>query len=391
MSDVRDFGRERSATFSAPLHRAAVDLLPGALGAAFGGGTFGTRVMVEGCLDAVRELSARATLIIAPTHASNLDSIVLGLVLGRAGMPPFAYAAGKHIFRNRLLAAVMRRLGAYCLDPDRRDRLYLRVVQVYANELVARGYHTVVFPSGTRCRSGEVESAVKLGLLGAAVHVARPIAIVPVTINYQVVLEAEPLIAYYLAGRAHERIVGDELFVWGRLGHTARRLSRLDQRVVIRFGEPIDPRADEGPWRPRVARALTTAYRRDSVFLATHIVARALHDLDHAELPGATVLAAIESSRTRTTVARSRSRDAERRARRGPPRVGVVAPCTARDPARRERRGCRSRPPAVLPQPHRAHPRMTDVADPARRHVVEIPRISCRLTFGARQGRAGHS
>ncbi|TMQ09695.1 MAG: hypothetical protein E6J90_37455 [Deltaproteobacteria bacterium] len=321
MSDVRDFGRERSAiaeavarrvggdraavaeildgiagAFSAPLHRAAVDLLPGALGAAFGGGTFGTRVMVEGCLDAVRELSARATLIIAPTHASNLDSIVLGLVLGRAGMPPFAYAAGKHIFRNRLLAAVMRRLGAYCLDPDRRDRLYLRVVQVYANELVARGYHTVVFPSGTRCRSGEVESAVKLGLLGAAVHVARPIAIVPVTINYQVVLEAEPLIAYYLAGRAHERIVGDELFVWGRLGHTARRLSRLDQRVVIRFGEPIDPRADEGPWRPRVARALTTAYRRDSVFLATHIVARALHDLDHAELPGATVLAAIEST-----------------------------------------------------------------------------------------------
>src|SRR5439155_7681084 len=140
----------------------------------------------------------RSTVILAPTHASNLDSIVLGVLAGRAGLPPFAYAAGRHIYRHRVFAALMRRLGAYKLDPDRRDRRYLRVVNVYVNELIARGYHTVVFPSGTRGRSGEVEAKLKLGLLGAAVHAPRPITIVPITINYQIVLEADHLIAYYL-------------------------------------------------------------------------------------------------------------------------------------------------------------------------------------------------
>jgi glycerol-3-phosphate O-acyltransferase len=286
-----------AGAFSPLMYRAVVTALPPVVGRAFGD-RFGTRVHVEGDLAALRELASRATLILAPTHASNLDSIVLGLVLARAGLPPFVYAAGKHIYRHRLAAFFMRRLGAYQLDPDRHDRLYLRTVHVYVNELVASGCHTVVFPSGTRCRSGMVEASVKLGLLGAAIQVARPIAIVPVTINYQIVLEAESLIAYYLAGRAHERIVGDELFVWGRLRDTARRLAALDQRVVIRFGESIDPHGS-GAWRPRVSSALAAAYRRDTVLLATHVVARALHDLGGETQPISVVRDAIARTRTR--------------------------------------------------------------------------------------------
>jgi 1-acyl-sn-glycerol-3-phosphate acyltransferase len=299
MSDVRDYDAERAAIrqavvqrvgkdagvivdeitsgFSSPLHRFTIELLPRVIGAAFGG-SFDARVDVDGPLAELRALARDTTLVLAPTHASNLDSIILGLVSARAGLPPFAYAAGKHIFRNPLFATLMRRLGAFQLDPDRLDRLYLRVVNVYMHELLARGYHTVVFPSGTRCRSGEVESTVKLGLLGAAVHVARPVRIVPVTMTYQIVPEAEHLIAYYLAGRSHERIVGDELFVWGRLRDTANRLRRLDQRVAVRFDQPIDPHAP-GPWRTRIATELTAAYRRGTVFFPTHLVARAVFDL----------------------------------------------------------------------------------------------------------------
>jgi glycerol-3-phosphate O-acyltransferase len=323
MSDVRTFAAERAAIveavvrrvgadrraiseildemaggFSAPLYRATIALLPHALATVFGGPSFQDRVTIEGPLDELRALATRATLVLAPTHASNLDSIVLGLVTGRAGLPPFAYAAGKHIFRNCVLAALMRRLGAYQLDPDRRDRLYLRVVNVYVNELLARGYHTVVFPSGTRGRSGCVESTVKLGLLGAAVHVAHPVAIVPVAISYQVVLEAEHLIAYYLAGRSHERIVGDELFAPGRLADTARRLARLDQRVVLRFAPPIDPHA-RGAWRSRIASELTAAYRRDTVFFATHVAARALFDLGRPDVPVTSAYDAVARVRER--------------------------------------------------------------------------------------------
>lgn len=283
--DARTVGAivdEIASGFSSPLHRTTIALLPHVIGAAFGE-SFDARVEVDGPLAELRELARDTTLVLAPTHSSNLDSIILGLVAARAGLPPFAYAAGKHIFRNRLFALLMQRLGAFRLDPDRRDRLYMRVVNVYVNELLARGYHTVVFPSGTRCRSGEVESTVKLGLLGAAVHVDRPVRIVPVTINYQIVPEAEHLIAYYLAGRANERIVGDELFVWGRLLDTAHRFRRLDQRVAVTFDQPIDPHIG-GPWRSRTATELTAAYRRGTVFFATHIVARALVDLERGTI-----------------------------------------------------------------------------------------------------------
>jgi 1-acyl-sn-glycerol-3-phosphate acyltransferase len=313
MSDVRDYDGERAAIrqavidrvgaavgpivdeissgFSPSLHRATIAMLPRVLGAAFGG-SFDARVEVEGPLAEIRELARTTTLVLAPTHSSNLDSIVLGLVTARAGLPPFAYAAGKHIFRNHLFATLMRRLGAFQLDPDRRDRLYMRVVNVYVNELLARGYHTVVFPSGTRCRSGEVESTVKLGLLGAAVHVARPVRIVPVTITYQVVPEAEHLIAYYLAGRSHERIVGDELFVWGRLLDTAKRFRRLDQRVAVRFDQPIDPHTG-GPWRSRIANLLTSAYRRGTVLFPTHVAARAAYDHGGDEIAVQTLADAV--------------------------------------------------------------------------------------------------
>lgn len=281
---------EIAGGFDARLHRAVIAALPPLLAAAFSPAgarpeSFDARVEVAGDLAELRALAERTTLVIAPTHSSNLDAIVLGLVLARAGLPPPAYAAGKHVFRNRVLGAAMRRLGAFCLDPDRRDRRYLQVVQAYTTEVLARGVHTVIFPGGTRCRTGEVESAIKLGLLGAALRASRrttrPIAIVPVTINYQVVLEAEWLTAYHLAGRAHERIVGDELFTWSRLGSTARRLRRLDQRVAIKFGRPIDPLAGDArvPWRARLVPAITRAYRRDTVLFASHVVARALYDL----------------------------------------------------------------------------------------------------------------
>jgi hypothetical protein len=96
-----------------------------------------------------------------------------------------------------------------------------------------------------------------------------------VTINHMVVLEAEWLIGYYLAGRADERIVGDELLKWGRLASSLRRLRRLDDRVAIRFGDPVEPQ----PAR-QLAAVLTAAYRRETVLFATHVMARAVFDLD---------------------------------------------------------------------------------------------------------------
>src|SRR5207253_2623128 len=129
------------------------------------------------------------------------------------------------------------------VDRGRRGNLYARVLGEYATVLLERGFHQAIFPGGTRCRTNEVESSIKLGLLRGAARAAsrRPVAVIPVTINYQVVLEADSLMRYHLTGRARERIVGDELLARGRLARSASLVWTLDEDVLVRFGEPLDP------------------------------------------------------------------------------------------------------------------------------------------------------
>lgn len=265
-----------AAVFTPPGHRPSLD----------------DRLTVTGDAARLHDLAAAGTtLFVAPTHSSNLDAIALGVAMRRAGLPACAYAAGEHLYRHRVAGALMRHLGGFRVERGRTTALYKVTLKAFAAALLERGLHTVVFPGATRCRDNRVETALQLGLLGAAVAAERRgphrLAVVPVTINHQVVLEAAHLVAYHLAGRGHERVVGDELFVPGRLLATARRLRALDQRVVIHLGAPLgldgrpfDPAAPRPAADPRaVAGALVAAYRRDTVLLDTHVVAAALFDL----------------------------------------------------------------------------------------------------------------
>jgi 1-acyl-sn-glycerol-3-phosphate acyltransferase len=265
------------------MYRTVIGALPYVLRAAFNPPErhepLDARLTVDGPLDRLRELAATGTLIFAPTHTSNLDSLVVGLAIARAGLPACAYATAKHMYRNRLVGAFAQRLGGYRVDRGLRLDLYNDVLAEYSTALLERGVHSIIFPGATRCRTNEVEPSLKLGLLSTALRARRnrpdvPIWIVPVTINHQVVLEAEWLIGYHLTGRSHERIVGDELLMWGRLRTSLRRLRKLDNRVAIRFGDPLEPQ----PARS-LSRALTGAYRRETVFFATHVAARAVFDL----------------------------------------------------------------------------------------------------------------
>lgn len=244
------------------------------------------RLQFEGPVQELRRLAERGTLLIAPTHSSNLDSLVLGLALDRAGLPPCVYAVGEHLFRNPLVALLVRNLGGYRLDRGRADPTYWAVVQEYSTVLLERGLHSVVFPGGTRNRSNEVESSERLkrGLLGTGLRAqhgatARPVFAVPVTINYLVVLEAEWLVHYELTGRAHERVVGDELLRPDRLPDSARRLRRLEQRVLIRFGEALPLAAYAPDDTRRLAADLASAYRQLTTFMVTHVAARAVFDV----------------------------------------------------------------------------------------------------------------
>lgn len=175
------------------------------------------KIHIVGETDQLRELAKTGTIVMVPTHFSNLDSILIGWVIHELGLPPFIYGAGLNLFNIRLFAYFMNSLGAYKVDRRKKNLLYLETLKTYSNLAIQRGCHSLFFPGGTRSRSGKIEKSLKLGLLGTAMEAqricyakdpspsARKVFIVPVVINYHFVLEAPFLINDFLKREGKER------------------------------------------------------------------------------------------------------------------------------------------------------------------------------------------
>ncbi len=210
------------------------------------------RILAQGEVDLVRKLAGKGTLILVPTHLSNLDSIVIGWSLFANDLPPFGYGAGKNLFFNPLISYFMHNLGAYKVDRRLNFGLYKDVLKTYSQVLLERGYHSLFFPGGTRSRSGEIEKKLKLGLLGSGmaagiknVQAGQPgpgIFIVPCTLNYHLVLEAETLINDQLKREGQHRYIieDDESSRLSRIWDYGRKTFALDSSMVIHYGQPMD-------------------------------------------------------------------------------------------------------------------------------------------------------
>ncbi|MEZ4404342.1 MAG: 1-acyl-sn-glycerol-3-phosphate acyltransferase [Kofleriaceae bacterium] len=334
---VAHYGQDIVGNFDPRVYRFATKVLTPGLGFLFSpvrsvrGGVGGllaeldSRIQVEGPLELLRAMAERGTLVVTPTHSSNMDSVVIGLALERAGLPPVTYGAGKNLFTNPFISFFMHNLGAYRVDRRLRFELYKDILKEYSTVLLESGYHSLFFPGGTRCRSNVIEPSLKLGLLGTTVTAYgnllaegaahRRMYVVPVTINYRLVLEAETLIGDYLAetGKSRYIITDDEFSRLGRIVEFLRKILVHEGAVVIRFGRPLDPlghevdddgasidsrgrvvdlrgffagadgavRKDEqrdAEYTRLLGRKLAAAYPRESVFHATVLVARAVYD-----------------------------------------------------------------------------------------------------------------
>jgi glycerol-3-phosphate O-acyltransferase len=333
---VGHYGRDVVGNFDPRVYRFATGLMPSALGFMFS--PIGSlreglhalrhldaRILPDGELDLVRACAERGTIVVTPTHSSNMDSPVIGLALLRAGLPPVTYGAGKNLFTNPFISFFMRNLGAYRVDRRLRFELYKDVLKEYSTVLLENGYHSLFFPGGTRCRSNLIEKHLKLGLLGTTVtayknllregNAARRIYVVPVTINYRLTLEAETLIEDFLAetGKSRYIITDDEFSRLGRIVEFVRKILVHEGSVVVRFGRPLDvfgnDITDSGESLDRAGRVvdpasflrgadgeitdddqrdaeytralgrrLSAIYPRLTVFHATHLVARVLYD-----------------------------------------------------------------------------------------------------------------
>ena len=279
------------------------------------------RILVQGPREHIRRLSEIGTVVFVPTHLSNLDSVVFGFAIERAGLPPAVYGAGKNLFTNPILSFFMHNLGAYRVDRRLRHGLYKDVLKTYSSVLIERGYHSLFFPGGTRSRSGGVERRLKLGLAGTGVEAfvrttirgrSQRVFFVPATINYLLTLEAETLIDDFLQeeGKARYIIEDDESTRIGRIAAFSNKLLGLDAACVIRYARPLDcfgnyvddegmshdahgrvvkpesyviGRGDKPVLDPvrdaeytrELGERIVEAFRRDTVVMATHIVASA--------------------------------------------------------------------------------------------------------------------
>ncbi|MEZ4383784.1 MAG: 1-acyl-sn-glycerol-3-phosphate acyltransferase [Nannocystaceae bacterium] len=251
-------------------------------------------VTAEGPIQRLRELAKIGTLVLVPTHSSNLDSIALGYLLDREGLPPVVYGAGKNLFSNPLISFFMHNLGAYRVDRRVHARLYKEVLKTYSCLMIERGYHSLFFPGGTRSRSGMVETHLKLGLAGTAVEafarnvkygVRRPVFFVPATLNYALCLEAETLIDDWLkgAGAARYIIEDDEFSQYDRVTAFFKKLVSLRSAMVVRFGEPIDPFGN-----PVDGEGRSLAPDGRAIDPATYVCRRGVPSLDAARDAGYT-------------------------------------------------------------------------------------------------------
>ena len=333
---VRHYGQDVVGNFDPRVYKFATGLGPALLGMFFSPMStlregmaalknLDQRIHADGAIDLARACAERGTLVVTPTHSSNMDSPAIGFGLLRAGLPPTTYGAGKNLFTNPFISFFMRNLGAYRVDRRLRFELYKDVLKEYSTVLLEHGYHSLFFPGGTRCRSNIIEKHLKLGLLGTTVTAYKNsvregapnkrIYIVPATINYRLTLEAETLIDDYLAETGKNRyiITDDEFSRVGRMVEFFRKILAHEGSVIVRFGRPLDPFGnditDDGESIDRagrpvdpgsflrgadgevtdddqrdaeytraLGRKLAAAYPRLTVFHPTHLAARALYD-----------------------------------------------------------------------------------------------------------------
>ena len=184
--------------------------------------TLRDKIHIVGKVKMLRRLATRGTVVMVPTHFSNLDSILIGWVIHSLGLPAFIYGAGLNLFNIKIFAYFMNSLGAYKVDRRKKNLPYLETLKMYSSLALEKGAHSLFFPGGTRSRSGMIEKQLKLGLLSTTIESqrnlylkndgapARKIFIVPVTINYHFVLEAPDLINDYLQVKGQDRYFQEE-------------------------------------------------------------------------------------------------------------------------------------------------------------------------------------
>lgn len=210
------------------------------------------KIRLTGSVPETRKLMEKGTVILVPTHSSNLDSLFIGYALDfKAGLPSFCYGAGLNLYNSEFAAYFMNRLGAYRLDRRKKNAIYLETLKTMSQKMSMMGVNNLFFPGGTRSRSGAIESKLKLGLLGTLIEAQRgliesgsqkKIFVVPVVLSYPFVLEARILIDEYLRSEGKEKYFRQKYKKIKRFSKLTffNHLFTKNPTTWVSFGQPMD-------------------------------------------------------------------------------------------------------------------------------------------------------
>lgn len=215
-------------------------------------GLSSNHISILGNIELIKKLAKQGTLIIVPTHYSNLDSLLIGMVLDTVDLQPVIYGAGLNLFNN-VTTSVLNKMGTYKIDRRKKNLIYLITLQNYSTLAIHYGCDCLFFPGGTRNRSGEVETKLKFGLLKTTVAAqglnykvqglnAKKIYIVPMILNYPFVLEGASLIRDHIKKTFGLDIKNKKIFgeKYVSLFKNTSDLIFRKSKITVSFGDPMD-------------------------------------------------------------------------------------------------------------------------------------------------------
>ena len=145
-------------------------------------------------IEPVRELAKDHEIVYLPCHRSHIDYLLLSYVLYYRGLQVPHIAAGINL-NMPVVGSVLRRGGAFFIRRSfKGNPLYSTVFHEYLHTLFTRGFPTEFFVEGGRSRTGRTLKP-KTGMLSIMLRSylrshSKPIALVPIYIGYEKVLEA---------------------------------------------------------------------------------------------------------------------------------------------------------------------------------------------------------
>ncbi len=186
--------------------------------------------------DRIQTLAKDHELVYVPCHRSHMDYLLMSYLLYYEGLVPPHIAAGINL-NFWPVGSIFRGCGAFFIRRSfAGNKLYTAIFNNYLRLLLEKGYPIEFFPEGGRSRTGRLLHP-KTGMLSMVIQnfrkgTKKPIALVPVYIGYERVMEAQNYVKEMKGSKKKKESMGQVLKI-------RRQLKKRFGKVYVNFAEPI--------------------------------------------------------------------------------------------------------------------------------------------------------